>query len=257
MDSSGLFSRDKDGRWGRRWFCVRDGMDWIRMKVEANKATVSVEFCYRPPSQDDDVEELFFKELRDTSRSSTLVLKSDFNLLDVNWEYHTADINRYRRFLKYLDNFVVPVLREPIQQSPLLVQLLANRECLMGEVANDGHLGHSDHEVLNLKSFMKVGKLSLKLQSWIWGEQGSGCSVNYLAMSPSKLFEGLGVHQCWTLFKYQFLRAQEQAITICWKSCRQERRLACLSKEILIECRWKKKVYCHWKWGWANCCYPF
>lgn len=151
---------------------MRDGIDWVRIKGEANKATISVEFCYRPPSQDDDVEELLFKELRDTSRSSTLVLKGDFNLPDVHWEYHTADRNRYRRFLKYLDNFMILVLREPIRQSPLLVLLLANREGPMGEVANDGHLGHSDHEVVESKIFYDRRKIDIKTSILDMGRAG-------------------------------------------------------------------------------------
>lgn len=35
----------------------------------------------RPPSQNDDTNELFFKELRETSRSTALVLMGDFNPL--------------------------------------------------------------------------------------------------------------------------------------------------------------------------------
>ena len=34
-------------------------------------------------------------------------------------------------------------------------------------------------------------------------------------------FEGIGAHQCWSLFKYSFLRAQEQVISKCQKSSRQ------------------------------------
>lgn len=35
---------------------------------------------YRPPSQDDDTNELFLKELRDASKSTALVLTGDFSL---------------------------------------------------------------------------------------------------------------------------------------------------------------------------------
>ena len=72
---------------------------------------------YRPPGQDDDTHELFFEEPRDTSRSTALVLMGDFNLPDVNWDYHIADMRRSRRFLKHLDdNFLVQVLREPTRK---------------------------------------------------------------------------------------------------------------------------------------------
>lgn len=63
---------------------------------------------YQPLSWDDDTNELFLKELRDICRADTLVLMGDFNLSDMNCEYHTADRSGSRRFLKHLDdNFLV------------------------------------------------------------------------------------------------------------------------------------------------------
>lgn len=58
--------------------------------------------------QDEDDNELFYEVLRDISRSSDLVHMGDLNFLDVNWEYHKADTNRSRKFLKHTgDNFLV------------------------------------------------------------------------------------------------------------------------------------------------------
>lgn len=61
------------------------GSLWVRIKGQENKADV-VGFYYRPPSQNNDMDELFFKEVRYTSRSATLVLVGDFSLQDVNWD---------------------------------------------------------------------------------------------------------------------------------------------------------------------------
>jgi len=47
---------------------------WVRAKGVAYKGDVVVRVYYRPPSQDDDTNELFFEELRNTSRSVALVL---------------------------------------------------------------------------------------------------------------------------------------------------------------------------------------
>lgn len=72
----------------------------------------------------------------------------------VNWEYHTADANRYRRFLKHIgDNFLVQVLRELTRKGVLLDSLLVNREALKGGMVIGGCLGHSDHEVVKFKTF--------------------------------------------------------------------------------------------------------
>lgn len=70
---------------------------WVTMKGLANKMDVIVGVCFWPHSQDDNTDELFFKELTDISRSVVLILMGDFNLTDVNREYHTADTNKSRR----------------------------------------------------------------------------------------------------------------------------------------------------------------
>ncbi|GAB0186949.1 hypothetical protein GRJ2_001160200 [Grus japonensis] len=143
-------------RWGGIVLYVTEGLDctelsvgndtveslWVRIKGQANKGDVVVEVYYRPHSQNDTTYELFFRELRDASRSTALVLMGDFNLPDVNWEHHTADTSRSRSFLKHLDdNFLVQVLKEPMRKGALLDLLLMNRHGLMGDVAIGGHLG--------------------------------------------------------------------------------------------------------------------
>ncbi|GAB0208021.1 mitochondrial enolase superfamily member 1 [Grus japonensis] len=119
MDGYRLFRRDRQGRRGGGVaLYVTEGLDctglsvgddtveslWVRIKGQANKGDVVVGVYYRPPSQDDATDELFFKELREASRSTALVLMGDFNLPDVNWEHHTADTSRSRSFLKHLDD---------------------------------------------------------------------------------------------------------------------------------------------------------
>lgn len=54
---------------------------------------------FRPPIQNGGADELFFKELRDTCKLTTVVLMGDLSLANVNWEYHTANTSRSRRFL--------------------------------------------------------------------------------------------------------------------------------------------------------------
>lgn len=59
---------------------------WVRTKGQANKGDFVVGVYYRPPSHDDDTDELSFKEPKVTSRSAALILMGDFNLSDVKWE---------------------------------------------------------------------------------------------------------------------------------------------------------------------------
>lgn len=53
----------------------------------------------------------------------------------IHREYHTANTNRSRKFLKHLDNyFLVQILREQTRKGALLDLLLVNREGVVGEV---------------------------------------------------------------------------------------------------------------------------
>lgn len=84
----------------------------------------------------------------------------DFNLSEVNWEYHTVNTSRSRRFLKHLDNnFLVQVRRETARKGALLGLLLVSSDGLVGEVVTGGCLGYSDHAVVEFKVLVFGGKL--------------------------------------------------------------------------------------------------
>ena len=202
---------------------------WVRLKGQTNKVDVIVGVYYRPPSQDGDTDKLFFKKLRDASKSSALVLMGEFNLPDVNWEYHTAGTNRSRRFLNHLDDkFLIPVLRELTRKGAFLDLFLIERESLMGEVATGGCLGHSSHEAVKFQIYGNRRKPASKTSTLDMRRADFRLLRELLSKVPwEKAFEGAGVHQCWSLFKYHLLRAQEQAIPKCRKSSRRGRRILC------------------------------
>jgi len=67
-----------------------------------------------------------------------------------------------------------------------------------------------------------------------------------------RALEGRGVQESKSLFKHHFLHAQDQCIPLRKKSRRGGRRPAWMSKELLVELRWKRKVYGMWKEGQAT-----
>jgi len=67
-----------------------------------------------------------------------------------------------------------------------------------------------------------------------------------------RALEGRGVQESWSLFKYHFLHAQDRCIPLNKKSSKGGRRPAWMSKELLAELRWKRKVYGMWKEGQAT-----
>jgi len=63
----------------------------------------------------------------------------------------------------------------------------------------------------------------------------------------ARALEGMGVQECWLLFKHHFLHAQEWCIPLRKKSRKGGRRPAWLNKELLAELRWMRKVHGMWK----------
>ncbi|KFO59554.1 hypothetical protein N302_13641, partial [Corvus brachyrhynchos] len=65
-------------------------------------------------------------------------------------------------------------------------------------------------------------------------------------------FEGLGIHEYWSVFKNHLLEAQEQGTPVCHKSSKWGRRPAWLNRELLVKLRGKKLIYDLWKKGQAT-----
>ena len=143
---------------------------------------------YRTPGQDNNADELFFTELRDASILSPLVLMGDFNLPDVNWDHYMADTSKSRRFIKHLDdNFLVQVLREPTRKGALLNLLLEKREGLVGDMAIGSHLGHSDHEVVELRFYGDRRKTATKTSALDMGKADFRLLRELVSKVPGKL----------------------------------------------------------------------
>ncbi|RMC04910.1 hypothetical protein DUI87_18085 [Hirundo rustica rustica] len=113
LDGSRIFRRDRQG--GRGGGVAQYGIEgvecmeltagngtveslWIRIKGQTNNADAITGVHYRPPGQDTD--ELLFEELRDSSKSTALVLMGEFNLAEINWEHPTPGTAQARIFLK-------------------------------------------------------------------------------------------------------------------------------------------------------------
>jgi len=166
MDGYKLFRRDRQRRkntgvtlYVRECFnCPEfdDGNDsveylCVRVRGKANKADIVVGVYYRPPNQDEEADEIFYKHLGEVSGLLALVLVADFNFPDVCWKYNRADRKQSRRFLECVeDNFLTQLVSEPTMEGALLDLFFVNREGLVSDVMVGGHPGHSDHEMTAL-----------------------------------------------------------------------------------------------------------
>jgi len=119
------------------------------MRRKANKADILLGICYRPPNQDEEVDEVLCKRLAEVSQLLALVLVRDLNSPDVCWKYNTAERKQPRRFLEYVaDNFLTQLVSEPTRGGASLDLLFTNREGLVGDVVVRGHLGLSNREMI-------------------------------------------------------------------------------------------------------------
>ena len=59
----------------------------------------------------------------------------------------------------------------------------------------------------------------------------------------------MGVQEGWTYFKRGVLKAQEQAVPVCRKTSRRGRRLAWLNRDLWLDLKNKRRIYCLWKRG--------
>ncbi|KAK4810917.1 hypothetical protein QYF61_013325 [Mycteria americana] len=246
MDGYKRFRRDRRGRRGGGVaLYVRECLDslelddgddrveclWVRIRGKANKADLVVGVCYRPPNQDEETDELFYKQLGEASRSLALVLVGDFNLPDVCWKYNTAERKQCRRFLECVaDNFLTQLVSEPTREGAPLDLLFTNRDGLVSHVMVGGCLGQSDHEMIEFLIRGEAARGVSKTATLDFWRADFGLFRRLVERVPWEAsLMGKGVQEGWTFFKEEVLKAQEQAVP-----------------------RKKRRVYDFWKKGRAT-----
>ncbi|TRZ07701.1 hypothetical protein HGM15179_019408 [Zosterops borbonicus] len=129
---------------------------WVRIKGKANKADILLGVCYHPPDQEEEVDNLFYKQLENVPGSPALVLVGDFNLPDICWELNTAEKRQSREFLECIEDNLLQLVSEPTRGRAMLDLLFTNRDELVGDVVVGGHLGPSDHEIVEFSIFGEI-----------------------------------------------------------------------------------------------------
>ncbi|KAK4815580.1 hypothetical protein QYF61_004097 [Mycteria americana] len=269
MDGYKLFRRDRRGRRGGGVaLYIRECLDslelddgddrveclWVRIRGKANKADIVVGVCYRPPNQDEETDELFYKQLGEASRPLALVLVGDFNLTDICWKYNTAERKQSRRFLECVaENFLTQLVSKPMREGALLDLLFTNREGLVSHVMVGGCLGQSDHEIIEFLIRGEVRRGVSKTATLDFRRADFGLFRRLVERVPwEAALKGKGVQEGWTFFKEEVLKAQERAVPRCRRTSQRGRRPAWLTRELWLELRRKRRVYDLWKKGRAT-----
>ncbi|CAM4672926.1 unnamed protein product [Lepidochelys kempii] len=259
MDGYKLFRKDRQGRKGGGVaLYVREQYDcselryetvekpeclWIKFRSVCNKSDVVVGVCYRPPDQRDEVDEAFFRQLTEATRSHALILMGDFNFPDICWESNTAV--QSRKFLESVgDNFLAQVLEEPTRGGAFLDLLLTNWVELVGEAKVDGNLGGSDHELVEFRILTQGRKVSSRIRTLDFRKADFDSLRERMARIPRGTnLKGKGVQESWLYFKESLLRLQGQTIPMSRKNSKYDRRPAWLNSEILADFKDKKEAY--------------
>ncbi|CAM4545620.1 unnamed protein product [Lepidochelys olivacea] len=267
MDGYKLFRKDRKGRKGGGVaLYVREQYDcselkyetaekpeslWIKFRSVSKKGNVVVGVCNRPPDQEVEVDEAFFRQLAEVTRSQALVFMGDFSHPDICWESNTALHRQSRKFLENVgDNFLLQVLEEPTRGRALLDLLLTNREELIGEAKVDGNLGGSNHEMVEFRILTQGRKESSRIQTLDFRKADFDSLRELMGKIPwENNMRGKGVQESWLYFKESLLRLQGQTIPMCRKNSKYGRRPAWLTSEILAALKYKKGAYKKWKIG--------
>ncbi|RMC09666.1 hypothetical protein DUI87_13452 [Hirundo rustica rustica] len=229
-----LFRRDRQGRRGggvalyiKQTFDTveietkEDGVEclWERIKGKANKADILLGVCYRPPNQEEEVDNLFYKQLGNVSGSSALVLVGDFNLPDICWELNTAEKRQSRKFLECMeDNFLSQMVGEPTRGETMLDLLFVNRDGLVGDVVVGGCLGQSDHEIIEFSIFGEVRRNTSKTLALDFRRADFGLFRRLIQSIPwETALKNKRVQESWACLKTEISRAQEQTVPVCRK----------------------------------------
>ncbi|PKU39519.1 rna-directed dna polymerase from mobile element jockey-like [Limosa lapponica baueri] len=173
---------------------------------------------------------------------------------DISWEYNMAEREQSRRFLECVeDNFLTQLVSELTRESALLDLLLVKREELVGEVKIGGHLGHSDHEMIEFLILGKTRGRVTKTTTLDFRRANFDLFRRLLDKIPwVAALKDIGGQEGWTYSKKEVLKAQEQAVPVCQKTSRRGRRPAWLNRDLLLDLKNKRRVYNLWKRGQAS-----
>ncbi|KAK4824952.1 hypothetical protein QYF61_021640 [Mycteria americana] len=153
--------------------------------------------------QDEEADEIFYKQLGEVSQSLALVLVGDFNLPDAHWKYKTAERKQSRRFLECVeDNLLTQLVSEPMREGTPLDLLFVNREGLVGDVTVGGCLGQSDQEMIEILILGEVRRGVSRTAPLDFRRADFGLFRSLVDRVPwEAVLKGKGVQEGWTFFK--------------------------------------------------------
>ena len=142
------------------------------------------------------------------------------------------------------DNFLIQVVQEPTRRGSLLDLVLTKKEGQVEDVKIRGSLGCRDREMVNFRILRGGSRVKSRSKILDFKTPNFALVKDLLGGIPwARGLEGRGVQECWSLSKHHFLHAQGWCIPLRKKSIKGGRRPTWMNKELLLEVRWKRKIY--------------
>lgn len=104
---------------------------WVRIKDQTSQGDTVVCVFYRTPDQEQQGDEIFYRQLEGASQSQTLVPMCDFNHPHLWWRNNTAEHTWCTRLLHSTDdNFLTRVVKRLVRKDVLLDLVLTTKNWL-------------------------------------------------------------------------------------------------------------------------------
>ena len=140
----------------------------------------------------------------------------------------------------------------PSRGEVLLDPVLISAEEIVKEVKIGGSLGCSDHALIEFVIVKNMGLAKSRVRTLKFRRVNFQPYKELLHEIPGEIVPGdIRMKQSCQIFKDTFLRAQELSIPQHKKSRTGGRKLAWLSKDLLVKLREKKEKYRQWKQEWV------
>ena len=111
-----------------------------------------------------------------------------------------------------------------------------------------GSLGCSDHSLVEFTILRDMGQVKSRARTLDFRRANFQLFKELVDEPPwETVLRDKGAEQTWQLFKDIFLRAHELFLPICKKSDKEGKRLAWLSKDLLVKIKCKREMHRQWK----------
>ncbi|CAJ0934560.1 unnamed protein product [Ranitomeya imitator] len=191
------------------------------------------------------MESLLLKQIDEAATHNEVLVMGDFNYPDINWETETCETHKGNRFLLITKkNYLSQLVQNPTRGAALLDLILSNRPDRITNLQVVGHLGNSDHNIVQFHLSFTRGTC-----------QGVTKTLNFRKAKFEQLRDALNLvdwdnilrnentDNKWEMFKNILNRQCKRFIPCGNKRTRNRKNPMWLNKEVRQAINSKKKAF--------------